>query len=131
MPVSFENIVKGNTYSRQQLATMWGYAGYQAIARGVVTPRDDNKIVLFVTEEKQSSSEPYDDKLDGDMLEWEGPNDHFAEARMTRMELDGDEIHLFHRDRHHADFVYLGQLNVISHVEHVDQPSCFTFRVRS
>jgi hypothetical protein len=53
MPISFAKITKGATYSRQVLAELWGYSNFHAIARGVVTPRDDNKIVLFVTEEKQ------------------------------------------------------------------------------
>jgi hypothetical protein len=60
MPISFANISKGATYSRQVLAELWGYASFHAIARGVVTPRGDNKIVLFVTEEKQPSAEQYD-----------------------------------------------------------------------
>lgn len=29
-----------------------GDSGYQALARGVVTPKDDNKIILFVTFDK-------------------------------------------------------------------------------
>src|SRR3712207_3948142 len=82
MPVSFDTIVVGETYSRNELAELWGYASMHAIARGVVTPRDDNKIILFVTREKQASSEQYEDELSGGKLRWEGPNDHFAEDRM-------------------------------------------------
>ena len=73
MPISFLEIKKGSSYSRQTLAELWGYTSFHAIARGVVTPRKDNKIVLFVTEEKQSSAEQYADRLSGDILEWEGP----------------------------------------------------------
>lgn len=62
MPISFAKIAKEVTYSRQTLAELWGYASFHAIARGVVTPRNDNKIVLFVTEEKQSSAEQYADR---------------------------------------------------------------------
>ena len=45
---------------------MWGYASFHAIARGVVTPKDDNKIVLFVTEEKTTmhSNMPIGFRLD-------------------------------------------------------------------
>ena len=129
MPISFTQIVKGSTYSRQTLAELWGYASFHAIARGVVTPRDDNKIVLLVTEEKQSSAEQYVDRLSGDTLEWEGPTDHFAEDRMLRAEQDGEEIHLFHRKRHHSDFTYCGCLKVLSNTLHSDRPSHFRFAI--
>ena len=129
MPISFAKITREAFYSRQTLAELWGYASFHAIARGVVTPRDDNKIILFVTEDKQSSAEPYDDRLLGDVLEWEGPTDHFAEDRMLNAEAIGEEIHLFHRDRHHSDFTYCGRLKVTSHVRRTDQPSHFKFRV--
>ena len=55
--VSFSEIKIGQTYTRPKLAELWGYAGYQALARGVVTPKDDNKIILFVTEQKQDFQE--------------------------------------------------------------------------
>ena len=108
---------------------MWGYTSFHAIARGVVTPRSDNKIVLFVTEEKQSSAEQYADRLSGDILEWEGPTDHFAEDRMLNAEKMGDEIHLFHRVRHHSDFTYCGPIKVASHTLHSNRPSHFKFIV--
>jgi hypothetical protein len=129
MSISFAKITKGATYSRQALAMLWGYASFHAIARGVVTPRDDNKIILFVTEEKQSSAEQYADRLSGGKLEWEGPTDHFAENRMLNAASSGDEIHLFHRERHHTDFTYCGRLIVASHVHHTARPSHFTFKV--
>lgn len=129
MPISFANVTKGATYSRQELAELWGYASFHAIARGVVTPRDDNKIVLFVTEEKQSTAEQYADRLSGGKLEWEGPTDHFAEDRMLNAASTGDEMHLFHRERHHTDFTYCGRLVVASHVRRTEQPSHFIFKV--
>ncbi len=53
MAISMNGLAFGSKYSRQQLATHWGYVTIHPIARGVVTPRDDNKIVLFVTEIKK------------------------------------------------------------------------------
>lgn len=129
MPVSFSQITIGESYSRNELAKLWGYASIHAIARGVVTPRDDNKIILFVTREKQASAEQYDDELSGRELRWEGPNDHFAENRMLNAMQTGDEIHLFYRERHHTDFVYHGRLEVISCERHTDRPSRFVFRI--
>jgi putative restriction endonuclease len=78
----------------------------------VVTPRADNKIILFVTEEKQASLEQYSDRLVAPILHWEGPNDHFAEQRMVNAADSGDEIHLFYRRRHHSEFTYFGRISV-------------------
>ena len=130
MAVDFSEIVVGSEYSRPDLAGLWGYAGFQALARGVVTPRRDNKIILFVTSEKQSESEQYDDKLDGNQLYWEGPTDHYAERRilLTR-EGSGEEIHLFYRDKHHQNFVYQGKLGLVSHEIIAERPSRFVFDV--
>lgn len=130
MPISFAKIARGSNYSRQALAEIWGYTSFHAIARGVVTPRDDNKIILFVTEEKQSSAEQYVDRLSGNTLEWEGPTDHFAEDRMLKAETNGEEIHLFHRKRHHSEFIYCGRLKVLSHALHSNRPSHFKFIVQ-
>ena len=129
MPISFAKVAKGATYSRQALAALWGYTSFHAIARGGVTPRDDNKIVLFVTEEKQASAEQYADRLSGNTLDWDGPTDHFAEDRMLNAASTGDEIHLFHRKRHHTHFTYCGRIALASHMRCTDQPSHFTFKV--
>ncbi len=129
MSIAFSKITKGATYSRQTLAEIWSYTSFHAIARGVVTPRNDNKIVLFVTEEKQSSAEQYVDRLSGNILEWEGPTDHFAEDRLLNAEANGDEIHLFHRERHHTDFTYCGRLKLLSHALQSNRPSHFKFVV--
>ena len=112
MKLSFAKVRRGAHYSRLQLASLWGYASYHAIARGVVTPRSDNKIVLFVTESKQRSAEQYQDRLRGNVLLWEGPRDGFAEERMRNASMTGDEIHVFYREKHHSDFAYLGEASV-------------------
>lgn len=130
MRVSFDQVVVGGTYSRKELAELWGYASMHAIARGVVTPKDDNKIILFVTHEKQAGSEQYEDELSGRELRWEGPTDHFAEDRMLAAAQVGDEIHLFYRERHHTNFVYHGKLDVVRHERHSNRPSRFVFSIR-
>ncbi len=129
MPVSFARVTKGATYSRKTLAELWNYSSFHAIAHGVVTPRDDNKIILFVTEEKQTSAEQYADRLFENILEWEGPTDHFAEDRILNAGENGEEIHLFHRERHHSDFTYYGRLKVLSHLPRNDRPSHFKFQI--
>jgi putative restriction endonuclease len=127
MPVCFRSIKVGAKYSRPQLADIWGYKGYQALARGVVTPRNQSVIILFVTENKQAFQEQYRDKLLDQVLEWEGPTDHFAEERMVQASVSGDEIHIFHREIHHSDFTYLGRATVADVEVHSHCPSIFRF----
>jgi len=127
MPVSFDTIHVGQTYSRQELAKIWNYTSYPAIARGVVTPKNDNKIVLFVTKEKQAGATQYQDRIEHNKLYWEGPKDHFAEDRMLRSNHSSDEIHLFYRERHHSDFVYYGEIRLIEQHLHLNIPSKFVF----
>jgi hypothetical protein len=129
MLVSFAKISNGREYSRKVLAHLWGYSSYHALARGVVTPQGDNKIVLFVTEKKQDSLTQYVDRLEGKLLHWEGPNDHFAESRMSSASRSGDEIHLFYRVRHHLDFTYMGLVTIAGHVKHAHRPSEFSLRL--
>jgi hypothetical protein len=129
MPVTFQNIRVGQKYSRPQLADLWGYGGYQALARGVVTPRGDSRVILFVTEKKQTFQEQYEDRLTGNILQWEGPTDHFAEDRMIAAQENGNEIHVFHRERHHSDFTYLGRAAVLDVERGFGKPSRFRFTI--
>jgi hypothetical protein len=128
MSVSFENLVPSMIYSRPQLAEMWGYSGYKALARSIVTPKDDNKIILFVTLQKLRHMGESTDRLIGGTLTWEGPDDHFAEDRMIRAASTGDQIHVFWRSRPHAPFVYQGQFVVINYTLNADKPSTFVLK---
>jgi hypothetical protein len=128
MSVSFDKLAIGNSFSRNQLAKIWGYAGYQALARGVVTPKNDHKIILFVTFDKPEYIEQYKDELKGGELVWEGPTDHFAEKRMVNPKKTGDQIHVFYRDRHHSDSIYEGKFVVESYTLNADKPSRFILR---
>ena len=129
MAISFRSLTIGTEYSRHELANEWGYQSFHAIARGVVTPQDDNKIVLFVTREKQASAEQYDDHISDERLYWEGPTDHFAEDRMVPASSAGNEIHLFYRERHHTDFIYYGRIEARSCDRYLDRPSRFVFQL--
>jgi hypothetical protein len=129
MPISFKNIRVGATYSRIELAKIWGYVSYHAISRGIVTPQNNNKIIIFITEEKQASSRQYVDRLVGSILEMEGPDDHFAEDRISNSAFTDDQIHLFHRMRHHTDFTYIGQLKLVELNRRVSAPSKFKYQV--
>jgi hypothetical protein len=72
MNVMFNELQLGQSYDRLFLAKLWEYENSQPIKRGVITPKDTNTIILFVTKEKQKSATQYNDFLDGDLLFWEG-----------------------------------------------------------
>lgn len=127
--VDMRKIRVGGQYTRDELAQAWGYESYHALARGVVTPANDNKIILFVTEVKKSDREPYADRLVGRVLEWEGPIDHFAEERMVKAHSIGDEIHVFYRYWPNDPFTYIGRADVISYLRRATGPSRFKLEV--
>jgi len=52
---NFDSLKIGQEYDRPYLAELWGYKGFQAISKGVVTPANTNTIILFVTKEKQEA----------------------------------------------------------------------------
>lgn len=127
MPISMRRIRKGAAYSRHSLAALWGYRSYHPLARGVVTPRNDRNILLFVTQSKQPSAPAYADLLDGKTLRWEGPSDHFAEARILASSWARHPIHLFYRSRHHSDFFYMGVVSLRKYEHRDKRPSLFEF----
>jgi predicted restriction endonuclease len=125
--VCFEHLKAGQEYERPFLAELWGYKGFQAISRGVVTPSDSNLVILFVTKEKQQALTQYNDYIDGGFLHWEGEEKHSSDSRIINASANGDEIHLFYRDIHHSPFVYYGQISLRDYELHTSKPSKFIF----
>lgn len=125
--ISFDRLELHHRYSRSELSHLWGYKGHQALDRGVVTSSGQPYIVLFITRDKQRGYEPYENRIEGGRLYWEGPTDHFAEERMIDADRTGDQIHVFFRERHHTDFTYLGRVTLETVVRKRDAPSHFTF----
>ena len=129
MSVSFNLIKIGEGYSRKFLAEVWGYAGFEALAKGVFTPKEDPKIILFVTAEKDKWQTQYKDKLVGEYLHWEGPNNHSAEDRMINSRSWSQEIHLFYRKIRKDNFIYFGRVQVIDVEIETKKPSKFVFHL--
>ncbi len=129
MPVSFEKLLIGAEYDRPYLAEKWGYSGYQALAKGIVTPSHTPYIILFVTEEKQAFQTQYKDCLINNILKMDGETSHTADQRITHAESAGDEIHLFHRLRHHSPFIYYGKVHLINYKLNATKPSRFIFSI--
>jgi 5-methylcytosine-specific restriction protein A len=129
MSVSFDNIRLRGQYSRPDLSSLWGYKGYEAISRGIVTPAKTNFIILFITKEKQAFLTQYADAFEGGLLEMEGETNHAADNRLVSSIEDGSEIHLFYRDKHHTDFTYEGRVWLSDYLINTDKPSRFRFAV--
>lgn len=66
MPMIFDGVLLGEEYDRPFLAELWGYQDWHAIGRGFFTPRNDNKVALFVTREKHESLMLYVNHFEGD-----------------------------------------------------------------
>ncbi len=115
MFISFERVHIGEAYTRPQSADLWEYEGYEAISRGIVTPSTTRFIILFITREKQACHPQYEDVFDGRVLRMQGETSHAADRRLVDAEVNGDEIHLFYRERHHTPFTYEGRLRLQSH----------------
>lgn len=129
VPVRFEKLKIGEAYDRPYLADLWGYKGFQAISRGVVTPLGTNLIILFVTKSKQEALTQYNDFLDGGLLHWEGEEKHSSDSRVINAESANDEIHLFYRDIHHTPFIYYGKIFLKEHNLRNTEPSQFVFNI--
>ena len=102
-----------------------------AISRGVITPKGTRYIILFVTKEKQTFLPQYQDSIENDILRWEGEEKHGSDARIINAKKNGDEIHLFYRERHHSPFTYLGPITLLNYEQRTGAPSSFIFRVDS
>jgi hypothetical protein len=131
MPVIFDVIQIGTQYDRPFLAKVWGYESFHALAKGAVTPRATPYVILFITRDKQEFQTQYEDRLENGVLEIEGETNHKADSRIINAQEEGDQIHLFYRDRHHMPFTYYGEIHLIRYEKHSDSPSRFTFRVPS
>ncbi len=62
-------------------------------------------------------------------LIWDGPKDHFAEARLVHHVARGDSVHLFYRERANQNFTYQGSMRLVQFKLNEDGPSRFTFRL--
>ena len=105
----------GSRYSRDDLVRLWGLKGRQAISRGVVTPAGASQIILFVTQHKAADMTEYYDQLVGEALTWEGDGVESHTRRLAdQVKNPSDEIHLLFRDTRPEDFIYCGELTMVS-----------------
>ncbi|MEA4827314.1 MAG: hypothetical protein VB130_11895, partial [Clostridium sp.] len=128
--VSFDSLIIGNKYDRPFLAKLWGYTDYHGIARGIVTPKYSNKIIIFITKKKQTSLTQYTDHFDSDksLLFMEGEDKHKNDERLINSIYSTDEIYLFYREIHHTSFEYMGRIYLSTYEQNLgSKPSKFIF----
>lgn len=128
--LDFSVLQIGARYDRPTLAQLWGYESFQAISRGVVTPRGSTQIILFVTRVKQASFTQFNDFTSGDLLYWEGESGHGSDDRIIGAPAADVEIHLFYREIHHTPFEYRGLIELLTHELRTTDPSRFVFRLK-
>lgn len=127
MAIVFDNIKVGEEYDRPKLAEIWGYAGWQALGRGIVTPSNEKTIVLFVTKTNQAALAQYQNDFDGERLFMEGEENHANDRRLVGSSTTGDAIHLFYRELPYTPFKYHGVVALERYDLLDDQPSKFVF----
>lgn len=118
--------IVGKEYTRPFIAETLGYKSYNAISRGAVTPSGLNLIILFVTEEKQEHLTQYEDRIDQDILFWEGEEKHGSDNRIITRK---DTVVVFYRKRHHSSFRYEGRARLTGYKLYSDRPSKFIFQL--
>lgn len=119
----------GGKYDRKVLAKIWGLRGFQAIGRGVYTPQKSGLIFLFVTREREGWMTPYNNFIEGDLLFWDGERGHGSDSRITSAVKNGEEIHVFFRDRRLTPFVYCGKALAVRSRLMLERPSEFVFQL--
>lgn len=124
--VDFNGLIVGKEYTRPYLAKLWNYRTFNAISRGVITPRDQSSIILFITKDNQETLTQYVDRIDNDQLFWEGEIGHGSDNRIVAQR---DEIHVFYRILHHQNFVYKGRAVLRKFRLYSDRPSRFNFQL--
>jgi len=126
--VSVDNLIEGHQYHRKDLAKMWGYNGTMGLERGAVTPKDDNKIILFITKTNLEKSTPYKNKFDGHCLEIDGQISHRNDIRFINSRKNKDNIYLFYRQEAGQEFTFHGEFELIkAEFTILEETSRFTF----
>jgi putative restriction endonuclease len=105
-------------YPREKLIEMFSIVD-ATVNTGVFRPAGSKSLWLFVTRDKTSDRTQYADRLDGDLLHWEGQTSGRTDRRIVDHEARGDELLVFYRTskREHpkAGFRYEGAFRYLSH----------------
>jgi hypothetical protein len=118
----------GTIYSRRDLATRFEIKD-ATINNGVFRPKGHNSIWLFITNQKTSDRTPYADRLDGDVLDFDGQTQGGTDKLLIDHVVLGLDVLLFYRERKAAypshGFRFEGRFRYVTHKG--ERPKHFTF----
>lgn len=110
---------QGDVYTRVQLRELFSIGRDSTLNNGIFQPRDYDSIWLFVTENKTIDRTPYEDKLDGHTLYWDGQQQGRTDEKIIEHAGRGLELLVFYRTSKsqypEAGFRYEGQFEYVSH----------------
>jgi len=108
----------GETYTRKALAERFNITDATRF-NGIFRPKVHDSIWLFVTEKKSLDRTQYVDKLDGDILRWQGQTMGRSDASVINHATDGREVVVFYREDRKAypdhGFRFEGPFRYVSH----------------
>ena len=120
----------GETYTIEQIADNLGIDRH-GLTTGVFKPAKKNFVLLLVTEKKQPNVTPYNDKLIGNILEWDGQKAGRTDHLIINNTNDDPELILMYRayknERPDGSFMCMGNLRYKSHKE--GKPTHFTLEL--
>lgn len=124
-----DHLQPGTTYSRERLREQF-QIGDATINTGVFRPSGHASVWLFITEKKTSDRTPYEDRLDGDDLYFEGQSQGRTDALIREHRKRGLELLLFFRERKNErpdySFRYEGRFDYVD--EQMGPPTRFHLR---
>lgn len=108
----------GETYTRARLRQLLDTSD-ATINTGVFRPKGWDSVLLFVTENKTPDRTQFADRLDGDLLHWQGQLSGRTDAWIIEHVQRGLELLLFYRTAKYqfdgAAFSYEGSFRYVSH----------------
>lgn len=108
----------GAVYTRKTLREMFSILD-ATLNTGVFRPKGSNSLWLFVTKNKTKDRTPYKDRLDGNLLYWQGQTTGRTDASIIEHKSAGDELLVFYRDSRFeypgAGFKFEGRFRYLQH----------------
>src|ERR1051326_7713350 len=112
------SLVEGHVYTREALQKQFQITD-QTLFTGIFRPAGHDSIWLFITEQKSADHTQYIDRLDGDMLSWQGQTKGLKDQLIIDHKAKGLELLVFYRKAKYefpgAGFRYEGRFAYISH----------------
>lgn len=127
--IQMDKLKINHSYTRKELAELWGYKDYNAIRRGIFTPAGSHLIILFITRDKDKEAVQYQDSFDGKLLKMQGEVKHSNDKRLEKIlkKESDEEIYLFYRETHQTPFIFEGKMRITKALLYQDRISEFEF----